>query len=167
MYDQTGNTTGKRVSHIGLFGFGEFLTLDLAHFVTKGFTVAFDTHGGDDYLGENLGVFRHCHIECLAGHFVGLGGVSHVGELQFIARFGFDRKLTIHIGNGTDGGSFDEHTGADERTVRVFDRTRNDVLRERQACSSHEENYKAKHIPEIGFHGTKDFKFNVQSFYVH
>ena len=98
---------------------------------------------------------------------MGLGGVAHVGELQFVAHLGFDRELAIHVGNGTDGGSFDEHTGTDERTIRIFDRTRNDVLRERQACSSHEENYKAKHIPEIGFHGTKDFKFNVQSFYVH
>ena len=88
---------------------------------------------------------NRCGFECLRS-------VAHVRELDLIPHIGFNRELTIHIGNGTDGGSFDEYRGADERTIRILDRTRDSVLRECQACSSHEENYKAKQIPEIRFH---------------
>ena len=43
LYYQTGHTTGERVSYVDLFSFGQVFTFDLAHLVTQGFAVTFDT----------------------------------------------------------------------------------------------------------------------------
>ena len=89
---------------------------------------------------------NRCGFECLRS-------VAHVRELDLIPHIGFNRELTIHIGNGTDGGSFDEYRGADERTIRILDRTRDSVLRECQTRSPHQEDCQDKQILKTSFHG--------------
>ena len=160
---QTRHTSGERVSYVDLFGFGEFFAFDFAYFVTQRFPVTLDTHCRHHHLGEHLRVFGHSNANGVAtGHCNRLRGVAHVGKLEFVAYVGFDGESTVKIGNRTPGCTLHEHTCANEWTIGVLNSTRDDVLRECQTRSSHQENYKAKQIPETCFHSICHYEINIR-----
>ena len=118
--DQTGALALQRVDEVGLFGTGQLVAAYGLGRVGKRLFLTGDTHGGNHYLVEQLGVVAHDDVDFIFpvdGLFHGL--VTDVGELQFVAPGrNLDRVVAVDVGGGGYAGAGYFYGEADEGFAR-------------------------------------------------
>ena len=113
LHYETSHLTRKRIDDIGFLRLGEFLTLHFLQSIAEGLAVSFDTEGGDNHLIQGLTILMHRDFHAISS-FHGHRLVTDIAHFERSSRLAIQRKVTIHIGNGTVGCTGHLHASANQ-----------------------------------------------------